>query len=237
MNIGLTGSLFTTNKVLAIYAIAITAVGGSILLLPAQAPTPNVRYNLFKVGQTSPDQTILAAGWKPVGYACQASNPTQVANGAGPTVCGYRYTYASHNLITNAGIDWLACAMNRLAKCTVTGVDQYVALGTTTGCGSQQGQQVTDVAMMTNAVQLGIELTGSGLARATGTFAHTNGTATYTQSKLFTASGTVNNVCASGLFTLSSAPASAQTLVFENTFGTVNMLNNDQLSVTWTVTL
>src|SRR5437016_3054368 len=145
MKIGFTSSPLLANKLIAVYAIAITAVAGGVLLLPAQKPAPNVVYNLFKVGQTTADQTVVANGWKPVGYACQTANPEQIATGTGPTVCGYKYTTASHNIITNAGIDWLACVMGKVLKCnsTTNQADNYIAVAclsaapactTTTGC-------------------------------------------------------------------------------------------------------
>src|SRR2546422_11758547 len=118
MKIGFTNSPFSGNKIVAIYAVAMTAVAGGILLLPAQGPTPNVAYNVFKIGQTSADPAQLATGWKPIGYSCQAANPSQIAQGFGPTVCGYSYRTATHNSITIGGIDWLAC---RMAGWTDTG--------------------------------------------------------------------------------------------------------------------
>src|SRR3989442_915057 len=111
MKIGFTNSPFSGNKIVAIYAVAMTAVAGGILLLPAQGPTPNVAYSVFKIGQTSADPAQLATGWKAVGYSCQAANPSQIAQGFGPTVCGYSYRTATHNSITIGGIDWLACRM------------------------------------------------------------------------------------------------------------------------------
>src|SRR5712692_7693233 len=107
MKVSFIGSPLLANKLIAIYAVAMTAVAGGILLLPAQSPTPNVVYNLFKIGQTSVDQTLIANGWKAIGYTCQTATPAQVALGYGSTVCGFSYRTASHNLITNAGIDWL----------------------------------------------------------------------------------------------------------------------------------
>ena len=100
MKIGFSGSPFLPTKIIAIYAVAMTAIAGGILLLPAQPPAPNVAYNLFKVGQTTADRTLIANGWKPVGYACQTATPEQVALGYGSTVCGFSYRTASHNLIT-----------------------------------------------------------------------------------------------------------------------------------------
>ncbi len=100
MKTGFSGSPFLPTKIIAIYAIAMTAIAGGVLLMPAQAPKPNVAYDLFKIGQTTADQSLVANGWKPVGYACLTATPEQVALGYGSTVCGFSYKTASHNLIT-----------------------------------------------------------------------------------------------------------------------------------------
>jgi len=233
MKIRFTGSHLLTNKVIAIYAVAMTAVAGGILLLPAQSPKPNVAYDLFKIGQTTADQTLVANGWKPTGYSCQAAIPTQMAHGFGSTVCGYSYVTASHNLITNAGIDWLAC---RMVSQIVAGptmrcnsLDTWIALGNPGTCGSQAA---TDTTLYSAS-----EISTSSLNRAIGTVAHLNGSATYTVAKsggtVFAATGTVNGICLSGLFNAASGGA----LVFENNFSSTNMQNGDTLAVTWTVTL
>ncbi len=240
MKIGFTGSPFLNNKIVAIYAVAITAVAGGILLLPAQAPAPNVVYNLFKVGQTTADQTLIANGWKPVGYSCQAANPSQIAQGLGSTVCGYKYATASHNLITNAGIDWLACRMvsqgaGGVLRCSA--LDVFIGLATSTSACSPALQAATDTTLTTGDRT---EIAGVGLNRQIGAVAHTNGTATYTVQKtaasgtVFTASGAgANNICMSGLFNTVSAGA----MVFENNFSSTNMIAGDTLAITWTVTL
>ena len=222
MKVGFTSSPYLANKALALYVAAMTAVAGGILLLPAQTPTPNVAYNLFKIGQNSPDQTLVANGWKPIGYACQAANPQQIGLGFGSTVCGYKYKTASHNLITNAGIDWLACLINRGTNtCDMTNIDKYIALSA-----DATAPAVTDTTVAS-------ELTTNGLGRAAGTYAHTNGTATYTEVNTFTATGTQASIQKSGLLT----KLAVGTLVFENTFSSTNVISGDTLQVTWTVTL
>ena len=240
MKIGFTSSPFLANKLLAVYAVAITAVAGGVLLLPAQPPTPNVVYNLFKVGQTTADQTIVANGWKPVGYACQTATPEQIAQGAGSTVCGFKYTTASHNIITNAGIDWLACVMGKVLKCSSSVTPQsgnYIAVAclsaapactTTTGC--PPTQLATDTTLANEITANGFY---NGANRWAATFTHTNGTATYQMANTFTASATTNNICTSALFTKTTAGV----MVFENSFSLTNMNNLDTLAVTWTITL
>ena len=232
MKIGFTSSPFLANKLLAVYAVAITAVAGGVLLLPAQPPTPNVVYNLFKVGQTTADQTIVANGWKPVGYACQTATPEQVALGYGSTVCGFSYRTASHNLITAGGIDWLMCSMSR-SKTLCSTLATQIALTSTAITPA-----VLDCASGSSACTLAGEITTGGLNRQAGTFTPTNdslnaATSTYTLAKTFTASATFTNVQASGVFT----KAASGTMVFENTFSATNMISGDTLAVTWTVTV
>lgn len=225
MNVGFTNSPFSANKLLALYAIAMTAVAGGILLLPAQTPTPNVVYNLFKIGQTTANPAQLATGWKPVGYACQAAYPSQIAQGFGPILCGYKYTTASHNLITNGGIDWLACVMVRGAggvapRCSA--LDKYLAVGNPASC----TESATDTTL-TN------ELTTGQMGRVAGATSHVNGSATYTVSNTFLPNLSFTGICESGLFTA----VSSGTMVFENHFSSTNVISGDSLAVTWTVTL
>ncbi|TLY15055.1 MAG: hypothetical protein E6K84_01125 [Thaumarchaeota archaeon] len=232
MKIGFSGSPFLPTKIIAIYAVAMTAIAGGILLLPAQPPAPNVAYNLFKVGQTTADRTLIANGWKPVGYACQTATPEQVALGYGSTVCGFSYRTASHNLITAGGIDWLMCSMSR-SKTLCSTLANQIALTQTAIT-----PLVADCASGSSACSLSGEITTNGLQRATGTFTPTNdslnaATSTYTLAKTFTATGTFTNVQASGIFT----KASSGTMVFENTFSATNMISGDTLAVTWTVTV
>jgi hypothetical protein len=225
MKIGFTGSPFLNNKIIAIYAVAITAVAGGILLIPAQAPTPNVVYNLFKIGQTTADQSLLANGWKAVGYSCQTATPAQVALGYGSSVCGYSYRTSSHNLITNGGIDWLACVMARGSNhCQNTNNANFIGLSL---------DATAPVATDTTLAAGSGEITTNGLTRVAGAYAHVNGTATYTVANTFTATGSFTAVQKSALFT----KLAIGTMVFENTFSSTNMISGDTLAITWTVTL
>ncbi len=242
MKVGFTNSPLFGNKLLAIYAAAMTAVAGGILLLPAQTPTPNVSYNLFKIGQTTANPAQLATGWKPVGYACQAADPSQIAQGISPTVCGYKYTTASHNLITTGGIDWLACRMITATSVHCVAIDTFIALST-----DATAPAAADCGAGSNACQLcascaaaSSEITSGGLARAVATtITHVNGTTTYQLIKTFAATATFTAVQKSGLF---NEPCAACTLpvgalIFENTFSSTNVISGDTLQVTWTVTL
>ena len=77
------------------------------------------------------------------------------------------------------------------------------------------------------------EITSGTLARAQATYAHTNGTATYTLSKTFTADQTVS-IAKMGVF---NAPA-AGTLIFETLLSApAAMVSGDQIQITNTITL
>nr|AFK24929.1 hypothetical protein Josef01_10c16_33 [uncultured archaeon] len=129
------------------------------------------------------------------------------------------YRHEDHNLITNAGKDFISAQIGSTSPGT-NGAN-YIALSSTT---------ITPAAGDTT---LSGEITGSGLQRAQGTYAHTNGQNTFTVTRTFTATATVNNVQSAGLFTASSGG----TMMAENTFTAVSLANNDQLTITWTITL
>ena len=78
------------------------------------------------------------------------------------------------------------------------------------------------------------EISTNGLARADATTkTHTTGTATTTIQHTFTAAAAFTAVQKSGLFNASSGV----TLTHENTFTSTALATNDQLQVTWTLTL
>ena len=129
------------------------------------------------------------------------------------------YHHEDHNLITTAGKDFISAQIGSTSP-GANGAN-YIALTTTA---------VTPAAGDTT---LSGELTTGGLGRAQGTYAHTAGQNTFTVSKTFTATATATNVQAAGLFTASSAG----TMMAENTFTAVSLANNDQLTITWTITL
>ena len=250
MKIGFSGSPFLANKLVAIYAVAMTGVAGVVLLLPAQGPAPNVVYDLFKIGQTSADPAQLATGWKPVGYACQTANPEQIAQGFGPTVCGYNYRTATHNLITAGGIDWLMCSMSR-SKTSCSTLAQYIALSTD-GAAPAVTNCLSGSATCTLTSEI-VAAGDAGLVRAAGTFGFlasagacdqsgiandTSSAATYcyTLSKTFTAAATDTGIIKSAIFT-KPGPPTAGTMVFVNTFSSTNMISGDTLAVTWTITV
>lgn len=129
------------------------------------------------------------------------------------------YHHEDHNLITTAGKDFISAQIGSTSPGS-NGAN-YIALTTTS---------LNPTASHTT---LSGEITGNGLARAQGTYAHSNGQNTFTVSHTFTASATHTNVQGAGLFTASSGG----TMMAENTFTAVTLANNDQLTITWTITL
>jgi hypothetical protein len=129
------------------------------------------------------------------------------------------YRHEEHNLITNAGKDFISAQIGSTAPGS-NGAN-YIALTT------------TSLNLAASDTTLAGEITSGGLARAQGTYAHTNGQNTFTVTKTFTASQAFTNVQGAGLFTASSTG----TMMAENTFTSVSLANNDQLTITWTITL
>jgi hypothetical protein len=127
-------------------------------------------------------------------------------------------TEITHNLVTNAGFDLISNVMGTTG--TQGAACNYIA--------------VTNTAITPGAgdTTLSGEISSNGLSRAQGTYSHTNGTQTYTVSKVFTASGTQASQ-ATGLFNASSTG----TMCYEATYTQVTVNSGDTLTVTWTVTL
>ena len=125
-----------------------------------------------------------------------------------------------HNLLTDAGRDFL-----HLNGYETTGLGanggNYIALSVNTSGAADAHTAVAG------------EIASGGLERAQGTVAHSAGETTSTIQKTFTASATHTAVQLCGLLNA----ASTGTLVHEATFTSVNLENNDQLQVTWTITV
>lgn len=121
-----------------------------------------------------------------------------------------------HNLRTTAGGDWQASVMGNTAAPPAT--CNFIALS----------NDATAPAVGDTVVAG--EIAANGLSRAQGTYAHTNGTASFTVQKVFSATGTQASQKA-GLLNASSTG----TLCFENTYTTVTVNNGDTLTVTWTI--
>jgi hypothetical protein len=81
------------------------------------------------------------------------------------------------------------------------------------------------------------ELTTGGCSRALATYAHTDGTATYTLTKAFSVTATFPAIHRMGLFTAGTSTA-AGTMVFETVLNAdANVVNGDTLTITETVTI
>lgn len=126
------------------------------------------------------------------------------------------YTHTYHNLRTNAGGDWQASVMGNTSSVPATCT--YIALSNDA------------TAPSTSDTAVASEITSNGLSRAQATYAHTNGTSSYTEQKVFSATGTQASQKA-GLLNASSTG----TLCFENTYTQVTVNNGDTLTVTWTI--
>jgi hypothetical protein len=136
------------------------------------------------------------------------------------------YRNEEHNLITNAGKDFISAQIGSSVAAGgsapgSTGAN-FIALSSDT-----TAPAATDTTLTGEVTDV------NGLARAQGTYSHTAGQATFTISKTFSATGTYTNVQKAGLFTASSSG----TMMAENTFSPVSLANGDQLTITWTITL
>lgn len=124
---------------------------------------------------------------------------------------------------TNAGRDWQARVMGDTAS-NGTGnyaPATYIALSAN-----------TDAPSASNTTLPG-EVTSGTLARTQAVYAHTNGTASYTLTKMFTSDQTIE-VAKIGVFTASSGG----TLVFETLLDTTaNMKSGDTVQIVFTGTL
>lgn len=130
-------------------------------------------------------------------------------------------TENKHNLLTNGGRDFIHAQAYRNTSAGTEG-SRYIAV--TSDSGAPAAGDTT----------LASEITTNGLGRAAATTnTHTNGTNTSVLGITFTASGTHTNVQKSGLFN----QASTGTMTHENTFTPVSLATNDQLQISWTLTL
>jgi hypothetical protein len=174
----------------------VAAAIATILVLPESNPMPGSRDGI--------NEDIPAKGYVTVSVVRQG---TEV------------YHYEDHNLITNAGKDFISAQIGSTSP-GANGAN-YIALSDDSGAPAATDTTLTG------------ELAGNGLDRAQGTYSHTAGTNTFTVQKVFTASGTVSAIQKTGLFSASSGG----TMMAENTFSSVNLISGDQLTVTWTITI
>lgn len=129
------------------------------------------------------------------------------------------HSQVAHNVITTAGRDFMHQQCYKDTGLGTVGLC-YIALSNDT---------LTETSASTT---LSTEITTNGLARAIGTYAHTNGTNTCTISKTFTATGT-QSAQKAALFTASSAGTMNHALAFTQR----NLINGDTLAITFTITL
>lgn len=139
------------------------------------------------------------------------------------SVCGdVYYQSSSHNIVTNAGLNWLADQMSKTTAPSDTGQCNWIALTTsafTPGAGD---------------TTLSGEMTTLGMSRTKGTYTHSANATTYTIANIFTATGTVTALQAGGVFTASTGG----TMCFEDTFTPATLTQSgDTISVTWVVTI
>ncbi|MEW6605217.1 MAG: hypothetical protein AB1351_11105 [Thermoproteota archaeon] len=130
------------------------------------------------------------------------------------------YHYEDHNLITNAGRNFIAAELGDNDTAS-TSVAEFIALST------------DNTAPAASDTTLAGEITTNGLQRAQGTYAHTVDADSWTISNTFQATGNHTGVQKAGLFTASSSG----TMMAENTFSSVNLASGDQLTITWTIDL
>lgn len=130
-------------------------------------------------------------------------------------------------MLTNAGRDMVASALGDRSGSRAAPAD-YLAL-TANSTAPAAGDTT-----LTGEIATG----GGGLIRSTATYAHTNGTATYTLTKTFTANGSDSlpvTIAKVGVFNASSAGA----LVWETLLGTTATISavGDALTLTETITI
>lgn len=128
------------------------------------------------------------------------------------------YSHTDHNLRTTAGGDWQSSVMGNTAAQPAS--CNYIAVS------------ADATAPAAADTVLAGEISSNGLSRAIGTYAHSNGTASYTVQKVFSATGTQASQ-KTGLFNASSSG----TMCFENTYTSVTVNNGDTLTVTWTINI
>jgi hypothetical protein len=175
----------------------------------------------------------------------------RIAKGAKPMfldaairrISGGELMSVSFNLRTNVGIDLVAI---QLGGTGLTTTADYLAVSNNTTAPNAthtsstipwSSAQATDAAAGSTTG----EYTALGVARAQATYAHTNGVASYTETKTFTATGTITSLQVAGLFggsTRTAQAASGTNVLFvENTFTATSMVNTDQLTLTWTINI
>jgi len=126
----------------------------------------------------------------------------------------------TENLVTNAGLNWLADIMSNTTTPSVNTQCNFIGLTNTAITPAGGDTTLTG------------EIAANGLSRAQATYAHTGSATTYTLTKIFTATG-AQSAQAGAVFTA----VSGGTMCFEDTFTSATLATGDTLSITWTVTI
>jgi hypothetical protein len=133
--------------------------------------------------------------------------------------------FTTHNLRTTGGADWQANAMS--ATSARPAAANYIAL-----TNDATAPAAGDCAAGSAACTLTSEITTNGLARVIATYAHSNGTASYTLTNTFTATGS-QSAQKAAVFNA----ASSGTMVFEALFTAVSLVTSDTVTITWTISI
>jgi hypothetical protein len=177
------------------------------------------------------DQTRMLAGRKPM-FLKEAMRAT-----------GGELRSLDFNLRPNIGTDYVAAQLGGAASATVaknialtnnTSAPALTDTATTTTAGSLDwGTNTATDAVASNSRG---EYTFGGVARAAAAYAHTTGgTASFSQTKQFTASSVLTSLQACGMF--DSLTQGAGNLFVENTFTATSLAINDQLTIAWTINI
>jgi hypothetical protein len=157
-----------------------------------------------------------------VSVQTQVAFPTVQGLIYGSEVCIYKnneLVQCKPNILCNGGKDFIRDCLGTAACGTTPGNFTWIALGNVTGTEAQGAGNTT----------LENEWTSCDLTRMDGAYTQI-GTGNWSLSHVWTASGTCM-VNSTGLFNASSG----DTLFAQNNFSTVNLQNQDQINVTWTI--
>lgn len=135
------------------------------------------------------------------------------ARHADGTVYAFRHV---HNLRTNAGADAQASQMANTAAQAAS--CNYIAVSNDAA------------APAAGDTTLASEIAANGLTRAQGTYSHSNGTASFTVTKVFSVSGTQSSQ-KTGVFNA----ASVGTMCWEAAYSQITNNIGDTLTISWTV--
>lgn len=131
----------------------------------------------------------------------------------------------THNLRTTGGADWQANSMS--ATSSRPAAANFIAVSN-----DATSPAAGDCAAGSVTCTLTSEIVTNGLSRVQATYAHSNGTASYTLTTTFTASGT-QSAQKAAVFNA----ASSGTMVFEALFTQVSLVTSDTVTITWTISI